>query len=72
MKGAPATTHAYQDNSDGRLRWLPPAGRPQPPPVPLLLPRLPGVDGGDPRGARGAEAGGGGGAGRAAAAGPGA
>ena len=71
-KGAPATTHAYQDNSDGRLRWLPPAGRPPPPPVPLPLPRLPGVDGGDPRGARGAEAGGGGGAGRAAAAGPGA
>ena len=24
-KGAPATTHAYQDKSDGRLRWLPPA-----------------------------------------------
>ena len=71
-KGAPATTHAYQDNSDGRLRWLPPAGRPPPPPVPLPLPRLPGVDGGDPRGARGAEAGGGGGAGQAAAAGPGA
>ena len=71
-KGAPATTHAYQDNSDCRLRWLPPAGRPLPPPVPLPLPRLPGVDGGDPRGARGAEAGGGGGAGRAAAAGPGA
>ena len=73
VKGAPATTHAYQDNSDGRLRWIPPAGRPPPPPVPLPLPRLlPGVDGGDPRGARGAEAGGGGGAGRAAAAGPGA
>ena len=70
-KGAPATTHAYQSNSDGRLRWVPPAGRPPPPPVPLPLPRLlPGVDGGDPRGARGAEAGGGGG-GRAAAAGPG-
>ena len=71
-KGAPAPTHVYQDNSDGRLRWLPPAGRPPPPPVPLPLPRLPGVDLGDPRGARGAEAGGGGGAGRAAAAGPGA
>ena len=71
-KGAPATKHAYQDNSDGRLKWLPPAGRPRPPPVPLPLPRLPGMDGGDPRGARGAEAGGGGGAGRAAAAGPGA
>ena len=71
-KGAPATKHAYQDNSDGRLRWLSPAGRPPPPPVPLPLPRLPGVDGGNPRGARGAEAGGGGGAGRAAAAGPGA
>ena len=64
-KGAPATTHAYQDNSDGRLQWLPPAGRRPPPPVPLPLPRLPGVDGGHPRGARGAEAGGGGGAGRA-------
>ena len=25
-KGAPATTHAYQDKSDGRLRWLPTAG----------------------------------------------
>ena len=36
-KGAPATTHAYQDNSDGRLRWIPPAGRPPPPPVPLPL-----------------------------------
>ena len=71
-KGAPATTHAYQDNSDGRLRWLPPAGRPPPPPVPLPLPRLPGGDGGDPHGARGAEAGGGGGAGRAAAASTGA
>ena len=71
-KGAPATTHAYQDNSDGRLRWLPAAGRPPPPPIPLPLPRLPAVDGGDPRGARGAEAGGGGGAGRAAAASPGA
>ena len=72
-KGAPATTHAYQGNSDGRLRWVPPAGRPPLPPVPLPLPRLlPGVDGGDPRGARGAEAGGGGGAGRAAAARPGA
>ena len=72
-KGTPAATHAYQGNSDGRLRWVPPAGRPPPPPVPLPLPRLlPGVDGGDPRGARGAEAGGGGGAGRAAAAGPGA
>ena len=72
-KGAPATTHACQGNSDGRLRWVPPAGRPPPPPVPLPLPRLlPGVDGGDPRGARGAEAGGGGGAGRATAAGPGA
>ena len=71
-KGAPATTHAYKDNSDGRLQWLPPVGRPPPPPVPLPLPCLPGVDGGDPRGARGAEAGGGGGAGRAAAAGPGA
>ena len=56
-KGAPATTHAYQDNSDGRLRWLPPAGGPPPPTVPLPLPRLPGVDGGDPRGAREAEAG---------------
>ena len=67
-----ATTHAYQDNSDGRLRWLPRAGRPPPPPVLLPLPRLPGVDGGDHREARGAEAGGGGGAGRAAAAGPGA
>ena len=72
-KGAPATTHAYQGNSDGRLRWVPPAGRPPAPPVPLPLPRLlPGVDGGDPRGAGGAEAGGGGGAGWAAAAGPGA
>ena len=71
-KGAPATTHAYQDNSDGRLRWLPPSRRPPPPPVPLPLPRLPGVDGGDPRGALGAEAGGSGGAGRASAAGPGA
>ena len=55
-KGAPATTHAYQDNSDVRLQWLPPAGRPPPPPVPLPLPRLPGMGGGDPRGARGAEA----------------
>ena len=72
-KVAPATTHAYQGNSDGRLRWVPPAGRPPPPPVPLPLPRLlPGVDGGDPRGVRGAEPGGGGGAGRVAAAGPGA
>ena len=57
-------THAYQDNSDVRLRWLPQAGRPPPPPVPLPLPRLPGMGGKDPRGARGAEAGGGGGAGR--------
>ena len=71
-KGAPATTHAYQDNSDGRFRWLPPAGRPPPPLVPLSLTRLPGVDRGDPRGAQGAEAGRGGDAGRAAAAGPGA
>ena len=47
-KGAPATTHAYQDNSDGILRWLPQAGRPPPPPVPLLLPHLPGVGGGGP------------------------
>ena len=65
-KGAPATTHAYEDNRDVGLRWLPPAGRPPPPPVPLPLPRLPGMCGGDPRGARGAEAGGGSGAGRAA------
>ena len=36
-KGTPAAAHAYQDNSDGRLRWLPPAGQPQPPPVPLPL-----------------------------------
>ena len=65
-KGAPATTHAYQDNSDVRPRWLPAAGQPLPPPVPLPLPRLPGMGGEDPRGAPGAEAGGGGGAGRAA------
>ena len=65
-KGAPATTHAHQDNSDVRLRWLPPAGRPPPPPFPLPLPRLPGVGGGNPHGARGAEAGGGSGAGGAA------
>ena len=65
-KGAPATTHAYQDNSDGRLQWLPPAGRPPPSPVSLPLPRPPGRGGGDPRGARGAVAGGGGSAGQAA------
>ena len=65
-KGAPATTHAYQENSDVRLRWLPPAGRPPPPPVPLPLRRLPRLGRGDPHGARGEEAGGGGGAGRAA------
>ena len=65
-KGTPATTHAYQDNSDVGLRGLPPAGRPQPAPVPLPLPCLPAMRGGDPRGARGAAAGRGGGAGRAA------
>ena len=40
-KGAPATTHAYQDNSDGRLRKAPPSGTvattagPAPAPPPL-------------------------------------
>ena len=62
----PAAAHAYQDNSNVVLRWLPPAGPPPPTSVPLPLPRLPRVGGGNPRGARGVAAGGGHGTGRAA------